>query len=291
MFVLTRSMEDPESKTLVGVTDIPSPLTLCSVVFRMKHPTLAMREYAKLAAAILALQLILSIVIVFMRPVWDFPVGRWFPIFAALPTCLLYAIMYANLLSGPWGSESSRFWCDVRIMYARGFNTIRNITRMISISILFMFLSVLLGHRESITLSLLFLIGVVVEWQNGIAENVNQDDVKVFDRFVNNGVLCLETLNHYQMQNKTEIGSWSAFVTSVVIRLYTITCLLCTSLTHEPVVFQVPIAIVIVLYTCIIPSVIDFVYFKGIVTFCQTELYRACADVICLGLILSFAMV
>lgn len=287
-------MEDPESKTsLVNETpSTSSALTVCSVVFRLKRSTLAMRELTKCVAAVLAVQMIMSMALTFMRPpLPNIPLGRWFVILAICPKCILYGFMYLNLVTGPWGSKESRFWCDVRIMYARGFNTIRSVLDMFSTAALFMYLSILMGHSDALTLSLLILLGDIAEWQSGLAEHLNQHDVKAYDRFVDGDVLCLETLHYYQQQHVYEPIRWTPYIISTIVKLYTITCVLCAAATDAPMIFQVPIAVSIVIYVCIAPCTMHFVYFKGMITFTQLELYRSLFDVACPLLILTFSMV
>ena len=288
-------MEDPESKTTLVSEDTSTsaPLTLCSATVRFKRTTLAMRELCKCAAATLTVQIISAIAIAFMRSeLENVPLGRWFVILALCPKCILYVFMYSNLVTGPWGSENSQFWCDVRIMYARGFNTIRTVVGMFSTSGLFVFLSMLLGHASTLSFALLFIMGVLAEWQSGVAENINQHDIKAFDRFISGDVLCLETLHYYQLQHKNDRQRWTAFVICFVIKMYALTCMLATAnvQTHF-LVFQIPIAFMIVLYTCILPPILHFMYLKHLATFVQLELYRSVMDVTASVLILSFSLV
>lgn len=288
-------MEDPESKTNLVSDDLISfaPLTLCSVVFRLKREKLALRELIKFAAAILCIQIICGVGISFMRPnVKNLPLGRSLPILATMPVCILYVFSYLNIITGPWGSENSRFWCDIRIMYVRGFNTIRTVLNMFSTSLMLIFLSILLGHSDSLSLSLIFLIGMISEWQNGTVENVNQYDVKVFDKFMDGDILCLETLHFSQMQTKREKVQWFSFIFSLVVKLYLATSILCTAdMNHTSLTFGVPVAIAVIFYTCVIPSLGIFMFLKGAITFCQLELYRILMDIAFPILIISFSLV
>jgi len=288
-------MEDLESKTEL-VTDEPIshvPLTFCTIVFRLKRARLALRELIKFAAAILCVQLICSTGILFMRPpVADVALGRWFVVLSMVPICVLYTFVYANIVTGPWGSEQSRFWCDIRIMYARGFNTIRTVLNMFSNTFLLMFLAALLGNDGALSLAYIFLLSVLSEWQFGIAENTNQYEIKAYDKFMDGDILCVETLHCYQMQHRREKVSWSSFVCSMIIKFYVVTAMVCTAdTTRQGFVFQIPIAISIVAYTCILPSVLSFMYFKGIGTFSHLELYRTIIDVVFPMLIVSFSLV
>lgn len=283
-------MEDPESKnTLMAEEAVSStPLTLCNLIFRIKSDQrLTMHDLCKCASAILILQLVCFIAIRFMRTN-----AYWLPVIAILPTCLLYVIMYLNLLTGPWGSENSRFWCDVKIMYVRGYNTIRTVSRMFSISLLFIFMNHLLGHSQTLVTLLLVLIMIVIEWQSGLAENANQYDIKAFDKFMHGDQLCLESLHFFQLQKKSEASHWMAFVIAFVVKLYTVTCIFITAsnTTSDPV-FQIPIIIVITLYSILLPTLLDFIYLKSMATFCQVEIVRTVSDIVFPFLVVIFSLV
>ena len=288
-------MEDPESKSgLVSDDSISyAPLTLCSIVFRLKRDKLSLRELIKFAAVILCVQLICAVGILFMRPSVEGAVlGRWFVVLAMVPACILYIFTYANIVTGPWGSENSRFWCDIRIMYVRGFNTIRTVLNMFSYSFLLMFMAVLVGNAETLSLALIFIVSILSEWQHGMAENTNQSDVKAYDKFMDGDILCVETLHFYQMQHRLEKVKWSSFVYAMCIKFYTVTAIMCTADISSPsYVFQTPIIITIVLYTCILPPIQSFLYLKCMITFSQLELYRTVMDVVFPVLIVSFSLV
>ena len=289
-------MEDPESKNALvnDVEPASAPLTMCSIVFRLKREKLALRELIRFAAAVITIQFICLSGILFMRPPLpaQVPIGRWFAVISMLPICVLYVFIYANLITGPWGSEDSRFWCDVRIMYVRGFNTIRTVINMFSSSFMLMFLSVLMGNTNSLSLSLIFIVCVLSEWQSGCAENTNQYEVKAFDKFMDGNILCLETLHFYQIQNRRERQKWSSFIFSIVIKLYLVTAiLLAANLGEEILVFQVPIATLIIIYVLLLPPIQNFIFLKGVLTFSQLELYRIIMDLIFPMLIVTFSLV
>lgn len=283
-------MEDLESKnTLMTEEAISStPLSICNLIFRLKSDQrLTMHDLCKCASAILSLQIICLVAIRFMRTN-----AYWLPVIAILPTCLLYVIMYLNLLTGPWGSENSRFWCDVKIMYVRGYNTIRTVTRMFSISLFFIFMNHLLGHTQTLVTLLLILIMVVIEWQSGLAENVNQYDIKAFDKFMDGDKLCLESLHFFQLQKKSENAHWMSFIIAFVVKLYTVTCIFITANNTIPgPVFQVPIVITITLYSILLPTLLDFIYLKSMATFCQVEIMRTVFDTVFPFLVVVFSLV
>lgn len=281
-------MEDPESKNTLMTEESSAPLTLCNLIVRIKSDQrLTMQDLCRFASAILVLQFICVIAIRFMRT--D---AYWLPVLAMLPTCLLYIVMYLNLLTGPWGSENGRFWCDVKIMYVRGYNTIRTVTRMFSISLLFIFMNHLLGNSQTLATLLLVVIMVVIEWQSGLAENANQYDIKAFDKFMDGDRLCLESLHFFQLQKKSDQSHWMAYVIACVVKIYTVTCIFMTANTSTPsAVFQIPIIILITLYSILLPTLIDFIYLKSMATFCQVEIVRTVSDVVFPFLVVVFSLV
>ena len=282
-------MEDPESKNTLMTEEVmnSAPLTLCNILVRIKSDQrLTMQDFCKCTGAMLMLQMVCATGVRFMRPN-----AYWLPVFALLPTCLLYVVMYLNLMTGPWGSESSRFWCDVKIMYVRGYNTIRTITRMCSISLLFIFMNQLLGHTQTLVTSILILIIMVIEWQSGLAENVNQYDIKAFDKFMEDGRLCLETLHFFQLQKKTETLHWMSFAIASFVKVYTVTSIFMTADGGTGPVFQIPMVVLITMYSILLPTLLDFAYLKAMSTFCQLEVIRAVADVVFPCLVVVFSLV
>ena len=283
-------MEDLESTNTLMTEQVVSstPLTLCTLVFRLKSDQrLTMQDLCKCASAIITLEFVCAIALRFMRG--D---AYWLPVLAMLPTCLLYIVMYLNLLTGPWGSENSRFWCDVKIMYVRGYNTIRTVTRMFSISLLFIFMNHLLGHFQTCMTLLLVLIIVVIEWQSGLAENANQYDIKAFDKFMDGNRLCVESLHFFQLQKRSEASHWMSFVIACVVKVYTVTCIFITAPNSGPIpLFQIPIIIMITLYSILLPTMLDFMYLKSMATFCQIEMVRTVIDIIFPFLVVVFSLV
>jgi len=59
-----------------------------------------------------------------VKPVWDAFTKAC--IFTAIVTPFMgYLVVLLNMFSGGWGREESRFWCNLRIMFLSGYNTIR----------------------------------------------------------------------------------------------------------------------------------------------------------------------
>lgn len=285
----------PETDSLVGTTDtIILPIHIFgSLSCRIKQDTLKLREIHRLAAVLLAACSICACSISFMRkPVIKYGINiRWMSIISLFVTSVMYIVKFMNVKMSGWGAENSRFWCDVRIMYVRGYNTVRTIFGWIACSTLFGLLVILMGVDSSLLFILMLVI--LADWQVGIAENQNQYDIKFQDKFIDdNEYLCMEKLHSYQQQRLKNKIIWSPFVIANVIKAYTLTVIIFYSegLTQD-FVFVIPIIILIIMWTFILPCFLDFVYYKQIITFCKLEIFRMMGDCILLPLIVMFTLV
>jgi hypothetical protein len=285
-------MEDPgELDGFVEPSEITEvPLTICSAVCRVGSGPLTMRELIKTVFSIITLEFICILAVYFMNNevTWPLTLG----ILQMVPVVILYLFMYMNLVTGGWGASDSRFWCDVKIMYARGFNTIRSCTSIFSKTISLWFVAVLL-NQNSITITFLMpLLVAIQEWQSGLAENKNQYDIKVFDKFIKNGHLCLESLHYYQAQAVRQKTHVTSFIAAAIIKTYVMSALL-LSWAPEPTdfTFGIPLVCILVFYIWWCPLFLDFLYLKSAVSFCQLELYRMILDVIIPAIIACFAIV
>lgn len=287
-------MEDPESKETL-VTESPSSshaLTLFGIPLRIKQTPLNMFTLVKIGMIITALQVILSSAIVFMRPQLPYQM-RWIPVLATSSIAILYGLMCGNIVSGGWGTASGRFWCDVKIMYARGFNTIRSITNLWTTSLFFIYMALLLNNNHSLIAALLCFSAMVIEWQTGTGENINQYDIKSFERFVDtDGIMCLESLHAFQLQKSDQKTHWLPTILASTARVYICTAIFASgNYTADTHTFKIPLLVLITLYLCIIPIVIEFCYHKHIITFCQVEAYRTISDIIVPTIINAFSLV
>ena len=132
---------------------------------------------------------------------------------------------------------------------------------------------------------------MVIEWQSGLAENVNQYDIKAFDKFMEDGRLCLETLHFFQLQKKTETLHWMSFAIASFVKVYTVTSIFMTADGGTGPVFQIPMVVLITMYSILLPTLLDFAYLKAMSTFCQLEVIRAVADVVFPCLVVVFSLV
>lgn len=285
-------MEDPEEKTsfVTQAENSQLPLTICGSQCRLNNPTLTARDLLKTTFSIITLETICLISITLLKT--ESFNQRWFGVAAIIPVAILYLFMYTNLITGGWGAADSRFWCDVKIMYARGFNTIRTIVTAFSRTFLFILMYLILGGNEMTTIIFIPLLSVLSEWQAGLSENKNQYDCKAHDKFMKQGSLCLESLHYFQSQKTEPSKHIQPFIAHVIIKTYLITTLIATGDSNKNTfTFGIPIVSLIVVYTYIAPVLIDFAYLKSGITFCQVELYKMILDIIMPCLIACFTLV
>ena len=286
---------EPETDSLVGTTDTP-PIHIFGSLgtrCRIKQDTLKLRELHQLTAVWLAAFSICACSVSFMRePVIKYGINiRWISIISLFVTTNMYIVKFMNVKMGGWGAENSRFWCDVRIMYVRGYNTVRTIFGWVTCSTLFGLLAMLM----SVDSSLLFIVTlmIIADWQAGIAENQNQYDIKFQDKFIDdNDYLCMEKLHSYQQRHINSNIVWSPFMIANGIKAYTLTAIIFHSNgIQQDFVFVVPVIVLITMWAFILPCFLDFVYYKQIITFCKLEIFRMLVDCTILPLIVMFTLV
>ena len=153
-----------ENHTLVDESEPKSTIIkVCSIDFRIQKEPLTLRSFIKLICTIISLEFIIGIGIFFMRAsIPDVRFLRGYPLIATMFICVLYILMYTNLIMNGWGAQDGRFWCDVKIMYVRGFNTIRTVTKIGSNVFLLIFLAILLGHTSWLTSLLILGLYIII---------------------------------------------------------------------------------------------------------------------------------
>ena len=288
-------MEDPESQ---DTTPILNPAPVGSVVIfgrscKLTQDKLTLRELHRLSASVLTTVAVGATAICFQRePVVDdtWINIRWWPIVATYATALMYILDFANIYTGGWGASDGRFWCDVKIMYVRGFNTMRTVCRFFSVSAMFTMLACLLGAKSSV--AFIIMLVVVSEWQAGLAENQNQYDIKFQDKFLDDeNHLCIETLHQYQLTHAVEHVVWTSFAIASTVKLLTLTCMFITATRTSTLVFAGPVIVGGIVWSYVLSTTLDFAYFKHAITFCQLEIYRMLADVAALTIVVMFTLV
>ena len=282
-----------EQKNLVSeeITQQNIPLTCFGATIRVSDKPLILSDLIKIATCVIFLEFVIIVGLSMAGTNSDYTLLCISQIFCK---STFYIIVYTNLLSGGWGAQDTRFWCDIKIMFVRGFNTIRTIWNMISSVLNLWIVAIILDLDTPATLAFIAPLAILAEWQSGLAENLSQEDVKVFDKFLTSaGQLNLESLHYHQMQtNRDSSKNSQPFVISTCLKIYMITCLLSfPKWQHTAGVFGVPIVMTIVAGVYIIPLAIELAYIKKIRTFCQIEIYRTILDMAVPVIIAAFSLV
>lgn len=282
-------MEDPVE------IRVETPIKICGVVFRIRSAQLTLRELSQLCAILLSILVVMSVCVFYIRaPVMYGQVDlRIFTIVATTSACAQHLLSYLNLIMAGWGSSTGRFWCDVKIMIVRGFNTFRTLSRLVASPALSIQLAYLLGCDNIQALFFLGIILVLSELHNGLSENRNQYNVQTHEKFISvDSRLMLEMVNNYQQSHPlTNVSQVSFTVYSIVnIGVSTILLLFRHTVT-DSLIFAMPIVILILVHCTGVPIVTHFLYLKGLWTFCEYEIYRSLLDILFLALITLFTFV
>lgn len=271
------------------------PIQICRLTFRLRQPRLVMRELTQLCALVLTLLIVVGICIIYSRPssAYDGFDIRWLTMAACLSLWVQHSCTFINLRSAGWGSASGQFWCDVKIMMVRGFNTIRTVSRMVSVPVLSVQMAYLLGCSCPSTLMLLAMLALLGEYQAGISENQNQYDVQTHDKFVSDeNCLLLEQVHKYQSEHPLAKVKHTPFVLHAVLNLYMVTCLMMfKQVVPQPIFFATPVVVLLMMYTVCIPIMTQLLYLKGVWTFCELHLYRSISDVGLMVLLTLFTLI
>lgn len=300
-------MEDPEEKdNLIEQTEVTStPLKLCRhFTCRLKSPQLQLRELYQFFLLLVSVEMIFLTITLFMREAINTDIylkgdiifsfnNRQLPVAAIYIILTQYLFSYLNLLSNGWGDPKSRFWCDIRIMYIQGYNTIRTSVHFFSMSVLFIYAACITGMLEISSLVFLCIINIIAVWQLGISELTNQYDTKIqnkADEFVS-----LETLQYIQSQ-RTLIRdvNWSSTLIAIILKITTWILLFVYSssqIEDTNYDFLRTIIIILVFYTFIIPTIFHIVYQKNLITFCELEIHRMFVDIFVILVLGTFTMI
>jgi hypothetical protein len=279
-------MEDPEESAAIKI---------CTVPFKIREKQLVFRELMQLCTIVISILFIIGTCMIYSRtPVLYNTIDiRWFSIVACLSSAAHYLFSYLNLLTLGWGSSDGRFWCDIKIMIVRGFNTIRTISRCISSPMLYVQFAYLLGVWCPTTLLFLCMLIILSELQLGWSENINQYDVQTHDKFVSSdNLLLLESVHKYQTEYPQNKVSYMPFVVYCQINIVTCTILLVQrEEVATGVTFAVPLIVMLVLYNVCLPIFAHLAYLKSVWTYCEYEIYRSLLDTVFLTLLTLFIFV
>ena len=144
-------MEDIESEE-IKAESIDQPILIFGVPLRFQNPKLILREFSRFVACIAVALTIISCLLSYMtrRAVYiDVQIGITLISFLIF---IQHVLVYANLIGNGWGTPKGKFWCEVKIMIARGFNTIRTSLRLFITPLLFIVMSVEVGIKDPITI-------------------------------------------------------------------------------------------------------------------------------------------
>lgn len=300
-------MEDPEEKdNLIGHQEITSTaLRLCKkFTCRLRAPQLQLLELYQLFLLIISAEVICITSALFMREskitnitlkgetLWSFN-NRKLPLFAIYVIFVQYLFSYLNLMSNGWGDPKSRFWCDIRIMYIQGYNTIRTTIQFISVSLCLIYAACISGLTELSSLVFLSIINIISVWQLGISELLNQYDTKIQDKA--SEFVSIETLQYHQSQSTQQKDiNWSPMIIALVLRKFIwgfIFLYSASEIVNTEYEFLRTIVLTLVIYTFVLPAFCHFIYQKKIITFCELELHRMCFDVFLILIVGTFAMI
>lgn len=285
-------MEELENPTGPAVV---SPIKICRLPFRIRRPQLVMRELTQICALVLTFLLVVGLSIIYSHqsPSYDGVDIRWLTIVACLSQCVQHCFTLVNLRSAGWGSSNGHFWCDVKIMIVRGFNTIRSASRMVSVPVLYVQMAYLLGCSCPSTLMLLAMLAMLGEYQSVLSENQNQYDVQTHDKFVSDdNLLLFEQVHKYQSEHPHTRVKHAPFVLHTMLNLYLATCLvLFKQVVPHPLFFATPVIVLLMTYTVCIPILTHLLYLKGVWTFCELDIYRSISDVVLMTLITLFSLI
>jgi len=188
-----------------------------------------------------------------------------------------HVLVYANLIGNGWGTPKGKFWCEVKIMIARGFNTIRTSLRLLITPWLFIVMSVEVGITDPITILFLVMLAIISEINAGTSENQNQYDMQTNEKFVDSAnQLLLEELNMYQKEHALQKVTWVPLIIYVIIQNILLAALI---LGGDSIGF-IPF---IVLFHSVLQQLMSFLHLFGSWSFVQLEIFRSFVD---LGLIL-----
>lgn len=300
-------MEDPEEKnTLIEHPEITSTsLKLCrKFTCRLKSSQLQLKELYQFFLLIISTEMIFVTIAFFMREQintdiflkgeiqWSFN-NRFLPVAAIYIIFIQYLFSYLNLASNGWGDPKSRFWCDIRIMYIQGYNTIRTFVHFFSISVLFIYAACISGMSEISSLVFLCIINIIAVWQLGIAELTNQYDTKIqakADEFVS-----LEILQYLQHQRTLlKDVNWVPTLIAVFLNITSWGFLFLYSASQfqsTQYEFLRTILIILVFYTFVLPIIFHVIYQKNLMTFCELEIHRMFIDVFAILIFGTFTMI
>ena len=270
-------MEDIESVEIKAESIDQQPILIFGIPLRFQNPKLTLREFSRFVACIAVALTIISCLLSYMTrrdSYVDVQIGLTLISFLIF---IQHVLVYTNLISNGWGEQKGKFWCDIKIMVARGFNTIRTSLRLLITPILFIVMSVELGITDPITILFLVMLAIISEINAGTSENQNQYDMQTNEKFVDSAnQLLLEELNMYQKEHALQKVTWVPLIIYVIIQNILLAALI---LGGDSIGF-IPF---IVIFHTVLQQLMSFLHLFGVLSFVQLVIVRSFVD---LGLIL-----
>ena len=275
-------MEDIESVE-IKAESIDQPILIFGIPLRFQNPKLTLREFSRFVACIAVALTMLSSLLAYMA-------NNMVTMNAAsLVLCsflifVQHVLVYANLISNGWGTQKGKFWCEVKIMIARGFNSIRTSLRLLITPLLFTVMSVELGIKDPVTVLFLVMLVIISEIYASTSENQNQYNLPTKDKFVDSeNQLLLEDLHVFQKGNVLEKTAWAPLIMYAVIQ-FVVSMALISSARNS--IRLVPS---IILFYNGLQMIMAGLHLFGSWSFVQLEIYRSLAE-LCLIILSTVAM-
>lgn len=275
-------MEDIESIEIQAESGGDQPVLVFGVPLRFQNPKLILRELSRFVAVSAAALTMLSSLLAYMA-------NNMVTMNTALVLCsflifVQHVLVYANLISNGWGTQKGKFWCEVKIMIARGFNSIRTSLRLLITPLLFTVMSVELGIKDPVTVLFLVMLVIISEIYASTSENQNQYNLPTKDKFVDSeNQLLLEDLHVFQKGNVLEKTAWAPLIMYAVIQ-FVVSMALISSARNS--IRLVPS---IILFYNGLQMIMAGLHLFGSWSFVQLEIYRSLAE-LCLIILSTVAM-
>ena len=270
-------MEDIESVEIKAESIDQQPILIFGIPLRFQNPKLTLREFSRFVACIAVALTIISCLLSYMTrrdSYVDVQIGLTLISFLIF---IQHVLVYTNLISNGWGTPKGKFWCEVKIMIARGFDTIRTSLRLLITPLLFIVMSVEVGITDPITILFLVMLAIISEINAGTSENQNQYDMQTNEKFVDSAnQLLLEELNMYQKEHALQKVTWVPLIIYVIIQNILLAALI---LGGDSIGF-IPF---IVIFHTVLQQLMSFLHLFGVLSFVQLVIVRSFVD---LGLIL-----
>jgi hypothetical protein len=269
-------MENLESNEIKAESIVEQPILIFGVPLRFQNPKLTLREFSRFVACIAAALTIISCLLAYMTRrdgYVDVQIGLTLISFLIF---IQHGLVYTNLISNGWGEQKGKFWCDIKIMVARGFDTIRTSLRLLITPLLFIVMSVEVGIKDPITILFLVMLAIVSEINAGTSENQNQYDMQTNEKFVDSAnQLLLEELHAFQKEHALQKITWGPLIIAVIIQNVLLVALI---IGGDSIGF-IPF---IVIFHTVLQQLMSFSHLFGVLSFVQLEIFRSFTD---LGLV------